>query len=248
MSLESRRLTSAKPGDTLVEVIFAFAVFSLVAVMGISTMNRGSEMAQNSLEINLVRNQINAQAEALRFLHESFIRQESKSGGSLLLVTPSAAEWNKIIGRLPVAPNHPIEAVTSLSEMIVDSQCNYPEEEPSPKAFILNPRDQGAPALDDEFPRVYTSVSKPLNFISNPKFISNPSSYARLVFGPDSSSVEDDTNIVSTNSTLRAVDGIWIERMDGVGYYDFYIRACWSSGASSVPNTLQTVVRLYAPN
>jgi type II secretory pathway pseudopilin PulG len=60
-------------GDTLVEVLFATAVFSLVAVSCLSIMNQGSATAQRALEITLVRNEIDAQAETLRFLNASYI-------------------------------------------------------------------------------------------------------------------------------------------------------------------------------
>jgi type II secretory pathway pseudopilin PulG len=59
-------------GDTLIEVLFAFSVFSLVAVGALTIMNQGSNVSERSLEISLVRSQLNAQAETLRFLHDSY--------------------------------------------------------------------------------------------------------------------------------------------------------------------------------
>ena len=60
-------------GDTLIEVLFATAAFSLIAVSGLSIMNQGTSTAQRSLEITLVRQEIDAQAETLRFLNASYI-------------------------------------------------------------------------------------------------------------------------------------------------------------------------------
>lgn len=60
-------------GDTIIEVLFAITIFSLVAVGSMSIMNQGTMTAQRSLEITLVRSEIDAQAEALRFIHESHI-------------------------------------------------------------------------------------------------------------------------------------------------------------------------------
>lgn len=54
-------------GDTLVEVIVAFTVFTLVAVGTSSIMNRGVAIAEQSLETTLVRQQIDAQAALLRY-------------------------------------------------------------------------------------------------------------------------------------------------------------------------------------
>jgi len=60
-------------GDTLIEVLFAVTVFSLVAVGGISIMNQGTNTSERALEITLVRQEIDAQAEALRFLHDAYV-------------------------------------------------------------------------------------------------------------------------------------------------------------------------------
>ncbi|MBJ58357.1 hypothetical protein CMN24_01415, partial [Candidatus Saccharibacteria bacterium] len=55
-------------GDTLIEVLFAVTVFSFVVVSSLAIMNQGTAAAQRSLEISLVRQQVDAQADSLRFL------------------------------------------------------------------------------------------------------------------------------------------------------------------------------------
>ncbi len=60
-------------GDTLIEVLFAVTVFSLVTVGALSIMNSSTAMAERALETTLVRNQIDAQAEALRYIHDSYV-------------------------------------------------------------------------------------------------------------------------------------------------------------------------------
>ena len=57
-------------GDTLVEVLLGVTIFSLVAVIALETMNRGMAIAQYSLETTLVRQQVDAQAEMLRYVHD----------------------------------------------------------------------------------------------------------------------------------------------------------------------------------
>lgn len=57
-------------GDTLVEVLLGVTIFSLVAVIALETMNRGMAIAQYSLETILVRQQVDAQAEMLRYAHD----------------------------------------------------------------------------------------------------------------------------------------------------------------------------------
>ncbi len=60
-------------GDTLIEVLFAFSVFSLVAVGALTLMNQGSLLSERALETSLVRQAVNGQAETLRFLHDSYV-------------------------------------------------------------------------------------------------------------------------------------------------------------------------------
>ncbi len=58
-------------GDTIVEVLLAFTVFTLVSVGAFAVMNKGINMVDRSLEITLVREQIDAQAEILRYAHDT---------------------------------------------------------------------------------------------------------------------------------------------------------------------------------
>ena len=68
---------STKRGDTIIEVMFAIAVFSLVAVLSVMSMDSGINNGENALETVTVRNEINAQAEALRFIHSYLISERS---------------------------------------------------------------------------------------------------------------------------------------------------------------------------
>jgi len=79
-------------GDTLIEVLFAVTVFSLVAVGSLSIMNQGTATAQRSLEITLVRQEIDAQAEALRFIHDSYIAAYPNA-----ISGEASGEWSKIV-------------------------------------------------------------------------------------------------------------------------------------------------------
>jgi len=83
---------SLQKGDTLIEVLFAVTVFSLVAVGSLSIMNQGTATAQRSLEITLVRQEIDAQAEALRFIHDSYIAAYPNAVSG-----EASGEWSKIV-------------------------------------------------------------------------------------------------------------------------------------------------------
>lgn len=79
-------MLSMQRGDTIVEVMVAFAVFALVAMGAMTVMNRGSAIVERSLEITLVREQIDAQAQILRYARD----------------TDSPA-WTTILGNLATA-------------------------------------------------------------------------------------------------------------------------------------------------
>jgi len=58
-------------GDTIIEVVLAFAIFSAAAVGTIALISSGLATTQRNLEITLVRQQIDSQAELLRFARDT---------------------------------------------------------------------------------------------------------------------------------------------------------------------------------
>lgn len=56
-------------GDTLIELVIAFAIFSLAAIMTLAILNRGVAATQRTLEATQVRQQIDSQAELIRYIH-----------------------------------------------------------------------------------------------------------------------------------------------------------------------------------
>lgn len=103
-------------GDTLVEVLFAVAVFSLVAVGGMSVMNAGLSTVQRSLEQTLAREEMDSQAEVIRFMHDSYITAYP----NIITGTP-ADEWQKIINN---------QVITTASQL---GDCSVPN-----KSFVVN--------------------------------------------------------------------------------------------------------------
>lgn len=75
-------------GDTLVEVLLAMAVFAVVMMIGLSTMNNGMSRALASLQLTMARNTMDSQAEALRFANAAYISEFRSDGGA---VTSAAA-------------------------------------------------------------------------------------------------------------------------------------------------------------
>lgn len=68
-------------GDTLVEVLMAIVVLSMVIVGAITLMARGLKASQLAVEHTQVRLQINAQAEMLRYLRDAYIADPSSTAG-----------------------------------------------------------------------------------------------------------------------------------------------------------------------
>lgn len=115
----------AMAGDTLIEVMLAITLFSIIVVSALTIMNQGSSTAQRSLEITLVRQAIDGQADALRFMQASYV-QEYKAG---IKFQPSdtspAAEYSRIISH-----------VSSTTEATAFGQV--PCDATSTGSFILN--------------------------------------------------------------------------------------------------------------
>jgi type II secretory pathway pseudopilin PulG len=81
----------AQKGDTIIEVLFAVSVYSAIAVGAIVIMNQGVSTAQASLEINLVRNQIDTQAELLRHLHDGALTSIGRNDSA------ASTQWDKAV-------------------------------------------------------------------------------------------------------------------------------------------------------
>ncbi len=125
------RLTAARRnerGDTIVEVLFAVAVFAMVAVGSLSIMNQGTATAQRALEITLVRQQIDAQAEAIRYIHQSYVAGFQKGGTP----TGTAAEWIKM------TQDRAEDSASDFGQIDTNGRC--PAQVPGQNPFIINAR------------------------------------------------------------------------------------------------------------
>lgn len=90
-------------GDTLVEVLMAIVIISLVIVGAMTIMTRGLAAAQVALEHSQVRESINSQVEMLRFARDTYLKNKSD---------PSAAQWTAIV------------AATNANAVTYDSSCS----------------------------------------------------------------------------------------------------------------------------
>lgn len=88
-------IRSRERGDTIIEVLLALAVFSLVAMLSMQIMQRGTNTVQRAVEITHVREQVDSQAEALRAAHAQYSRLKSSSSNASTL---SGTPWAQITG------------------------------------------------------------------------------------------------------------------------------------------------------
>jgi len=117
-------------GDTIIEVLFAITIFSLVVVGALSIMNQGTAIAERSLETTLVRSEVDGQVNALRFLHDAYVTAyDATSGGAIAAkATGTPAErWQYIVTKAQTLASRP-------------AQCTDANRLPiSSSAFTINP-------------------------------------------------------------------------------------------------------------
>ncbi len=213
-------------GDTLIEALFAITVFSLVAVGGLAIMNQGTATSQRALEITLVRNEVDAQAETLRFLNSSYIAayQSGVSGctddlSNINLGSP-ANQWQAMLCYIE---NHPSK---DSSIVFSDTSCPQAQADYNPSTdgwFILNTRKATFVEPVGQFKTAQT--------FSQVRYKSD-----------DTVDTADGIWIVPVQAKT-----VFANNQNTAGYTDFYIRACWDSLGQSVPVTIGTIVRLYEP-
>jgi type II secretory pathway pseudopilin PulG len=117
-------MRSFSRGDTIIEVLLAITVFSLVAIGALTIMNQGVNSAQRAQEITLVRQQIDGQAEALR--------SAQQAAAASLVGQPGAVNWNNIKTTIQDTTS-PYSSQTSCPTSSAD--INAPNT-----SFIMDPR------------------------------------------------------------------------------------------------------------
>ncbi len=266
-----------RKGDTLIEVAIAIAIFSLVAIGVVSVINGSTSTSQSALEVTVTREEMDAQAEALRFIHTSYI-----AGGKANAVGNDKYQqlWEKIAGRA--------EHTASEVERILDynpatcrelydasNQSNIFDQ----KAFIVNTHTMGN-TIDFASSSVTTTakntflnntiVSRTKN--DNGDLFRQATTYPRLLYrySNDEQLLDTSGQSAGTNAstyynydTIAAAEGIFVVGVkdqrttavvsgSGIDYrasafYDFYIRTCWFAPGADKPSTISTVVRLQDP-
>ena len=243
-----------KRGDTLVEVMLAVGIFSMVAIAVVAVMSAGSSSAQTSLETTLAREEIDAQAEALRFIHSAYISEKNSKEGKFTQL------WNLITAKNPddnrsvnvVSGNESISNIAKYSPSECPSLYSEDNGEAREYGFILNTK-----ALSS-FVNLDDVLIKGNRKDSARYMLNTASTYPRLVYG---NSVIDAPSLIDNYSNFYQASGIYIvavkdpnstniigEDQRISAYYDFYIRTCWYGTSDQNPSAISTVIRLYDPD
>lgn len=264
-----------KKGDTLIEVTLAIGVFSMIAIAVVSVMNTGTSGVQSALETTLAREEIDAQAEALRFIQSSYIADKDSERDDNGDKSRSFHQiWKEITG-LAVNPS---EAITNYSpksckEAYSDSALS--------KAFIINTKQLGN--YDTITSGGYSGDSLLLTMNSScstasgldGKCMKPATTYPRLIYRntynqPEEELIDTRSNgesyyVAPPRDKVYSAEGIYIiavkDEEKGTtivsdtanpdkksAFYDFYIRTCWYSSGANTPSTISTVIRLYDPD
>jgi len=257
----------SKRGDTIIEVMIAFTIFSLVIVLSVLTMNSGLAAGERSLEAVTARNELNAQAEALRFIYSSYVSELTlpECGLGLPADTP-CQKYNKLWQKIKnnaVSPSdydipYPLSTCDEVYNPSAGSSSNLLQKN---NAFVINPRKLVASATvtdANQLTSAYFSINDSTNrngtTVSNSSIFKTPPLNARMLYAKPSFS--DDTSEYLSSSGLNqyteisAVEGIWVVAVKGDNtleppYYDFYIETCWYGSDTSAPSSLDTIIRLY---
>ena len=241
---------SLKRGDTIIEVLFALSVFSLVAILSLNLMNNGVVTAQASLETTMVRNEVNTQAEALRFIHDTVTAGSSDEAYQKAWdEITSLAQDNSLDDFVYPPDNNNDKYGMSCATYYKEDGANNIG---SKNAFVLDARRLKKTANKD----ILVKYNNP-----NVKF-QEAGNYARVIYGGSTGSSSENEKLLTTDINARdviAAEGIWVigvpsaikvKEEEGVNvpqYYDFYIQSCWYNPGKNVPSTIGTVIRLYQP-
>lgn len=254
-----------RKGDTLIEVAIAVGIFSLVSVTIVQVIYSSISGAQTSLETTIVREEMDAQAEAIRFIHEGY------SSGSQSVDTNEnvyTALWNRMIQYSNDEKS--TQTLVSLHPTTCDDLYNKNTgrlKAYGSQPFVVNNRRLGDTTYIQNSSNIDNVIIKNVANGSAYGFSGGnalgpfypASTYPRILYGARLGSETLLNQAESTSNDITRVEGLFIvptrgsskmslygsEAMEDVDFYDFYISACWMTPGSERPSTLATVVRLY---
>lgn len=237
-------------GDTLVEISFAIVVFCVVSILTVGLMDRNLSAVQGTLELNMARNEIDAQAEALRFIHNSYVAEKGQTGS-----TKEYAElWQALVSYAKNPAD--ISSFTSL-------QCSAYYENDGPdsifndNAFVINARTINKRDSSGHFDKSSIIISTKTGDAQGS--FSESALYPRVIYAASDDTSSDEMTEAGASGkvydTIRSAEGLWVIPVKSATnnasipeFYDFHIRTCWYGPGRNTPTTISTIIRLYNPD
>ncbi len=256
-----------KKGDTLVEVTLAVGIFSMIAIAVVAVMSSGTSGAQTALEATLTREEIDSQAEALRFIQNSAVNGDERYEALWKEITSPSHTYE-----LNTAEDNVNAAILQFAPSTCDSLYNSSDFYyiVSQNAFIINTHGLGNFSNAENFDSNKTNLIKSVFVPAKKDTLGNELddrfseaiTYPHLIFKENETSDLDsdsETLISNGDTVLARAEGIYIVAVKDkdkttIGedkksaFYDFYIRTCWYGSNDQTPSTISTVIRLYDPN
>ena len=243
-----------KRGDTLIEVTIAIGIFSMIAIMAVLVVNTSISGTQAALENTVTREEINTQAEALRFIQAAYVADKNESNEES---SKYGKLWQEMVSLARELGKDEADDANFLNYRPATCSDLYGENGIKRQgAFILNVR-----ALDsDDLNNILVSVNE------RPEVFRQTTSYPRIIYKYGDGTVDYGEVLYSpagSDAAIDGVEGIYIVAArdknstniisdDGVkpasAFIDFYIRTCWYTMNAQRPSTISTVVRLYNPD
>ena len=222
-------------GDTLIEVMLSISIFAVVALLTINLMNDGINTAQRTLEVAMARNEIDAQAEALRFIHHSYVaeRQMTSDESNFKYL------WNNIVKKAnkPSSLEH-VDTINNDGRNSFDinniNKCEDAYLNPTStttdaghlayyNSFVLNTRMVLPQKVSTYMGSDYSGLVNnevAILYKSNPSKFATPSLYPRIIYKKDGGSSNDTTDSIAMNkgekidnlyNRIATAEGIWID-------------------------------------
>ena len=267
MAKSKKFLPTFLSGDTLVEVMFAVGIFGIVAVSAISVMNHGLRNAQGNLEVTMARQEIDVQAESLRFVRDAYIAEKSTESDYYTKV------WQELLKKAYTHDGLVAEVPSFFTNYSGNNHACADLYEALPRnAFVINPRVLSQVDVRNIVSGIGGATLASLivsNDLTNQNSILHQSAtHPRLLFtssnAQDADNLSDasETGMVVYNKNLSAAEGIWVtavESSDGIDctsegnkfypdFYDFHIRTCWNRPGSTASSTISSTIRLFNPD
>ena len=213
-----------KIGDTLVEVALAIGIFSMVAIVIVSVISASTSNAQTALEVTISREDLDAQAEALRFIHDSYVNDTQSKNKEK---NKYSELWEAIIANA-------IPEEEALSESAPEYEINFSPSTCSElysgdgkldaiagkNSFIINIRNLGG-IKSEETGEMIIDKSKILikngSAADGKNVFFEATTFPRIIYGeaaiPSNEIREDEdfySQIESQETEVRRVEGIYV--------------------------------------